>query len=111
METVWDTLRSYGGDAEGVEKRFAGDAELFEVCLAEFREDGDFEEVAEAIQAGDLRHAYECAHSLKGVSANLGLTPFYEVVSVLVESLRSGCCENVQQELAQVLSARETLPR
>lgn len=110
MESTWEMIRRYGGDAEGVERRFAGDDALFALCLEEFREDENFNDIAKAVAEGDTRRAFECAHSLKGVSANLGLTPFYDKVSVLTESLRRGACDNVSQELADVFEARKAIP-
>lgn len=39
--------------------------------------------------AGDLDGAFETAHALKGVYANLSLTPLYKLVYELTEQLRS----------------------
>ena len=52
-------------------------------------EETRYRSLDEKIGAGDLKGAFEDAHSLKGVLANLSLTPLYEVVSGIAELLRT----------------------
>ena len=40
--------------------------------------------------AKDVKAAFEAAHKLKGVSANMGITPVNDIVNDLVEELRAG---------------------
>lgn len=42
-----------------------------------------------AIEDKNYPRAFEAAHAIKGVSANLGLTPLYKATCALVEALRT----------------------
>lgn len=48
-----------------------------------------FDALRDAIAANDLDAAFEIAHSLKGILANLAITPLFEPVSEITELLRS----------------------
>ena len=37
-----------------------------------------------------MKSAFEAAHDLKGISANMGITPVYELIVGMVEVLRAG---------------------
>ncbi len=84
-----DALREYGADVdEGLMRCMNNEAfylRLVKMAVA----DNDMEALGQALQAGDLGRAFECAHSLKGVAANLSLTPIYGPVSEMTELLRS----------------------
>ena len=54
-----------------------------------FFQDESFQQLENALDAGDLKDAFAAAHTLKGVAGNMGLTPFYEAVCVIVERLRT----------------------
>lgn len=43
----------------------------------------------EAVEAGDLKSAFEAAHGLKGVLGNLSLTQRYDPVAEITELLRA----------------------
>ena len=48
------------------------------------------EKLGAALEAGDVKPAFEAAHSLKGVYANLSLTPVFDPMAELTEILRAG---------------------
>ena len=50
--------------------------------------DPNFDALKRAMDAGDARAAFEAAHALKGSVGNVSLTPLYEPVSALTETLR-----------------------
>ncbi|MBR0341899.1 MAG: Hpt domain-containing protein [Oscillospiraceae bacterium] len=51
--------------------------------------DDSFDQLKEAIEAGDLDRAFERAHAIKGVLGNVSLTNLFEPVSEMTELLRS----------------------
>ena len=57
-----------------------------------FPADKSLSELNKAINDGDYKAAFIAAHTLKGVSLNLGLTPISEISSDITEILRSGNC-------------------
>lgn len=70
-------------------ERVAQDEELFAECLDFFASDENFEQLGECLKTKKYAQAFEHAHALKGVAANLGLTPLYEPVSAISELLRN----------------------
>lgn len=48
-----------------------------------------FEKLGKALEENNLEDAFEQAHALKGVVGNLAITPIYEPLSDLTESLRA----------------------
>ena len=53
-----------------------------------FTEDKSFGNLEKALNEKDYKQAFEEAHTLKGVSANLSLTPLCEAICKVVEDLR-----------------------
>ena len=48
----------------------------------------NFQLLLPALQEKNYKNAFELCHSLKGVIGNLSLSPFYELICNLTESLR-----------------------
>lgn len=72
---------------EGV-SRFAGKTELYEKYLKKFVDDASFPQLQDAMEQENYPEAFRQAHTLKGVTGNLSLTPLFEALSPLVEALR-----------------------
>ena len=83
-------LEAYGADYETTLERFMGNEQLYLKILNMLFKDENLHKLGEAIGSGDMTSAFEAAHTLKGVAGNLGLTPLYNAVCVLVEPLRAG---------------------
>lgn len=82
-------LEECGADVETTLKRFMGKDELYLKFLGKFPADQNYANLGTNLEAGAYEEAYKCAHALKGVVGNLGLTPIFEKVSALVEELRN----------------------
>lgn len=82
-------LEESGADVEATLKRFMGKDELYLKFLGKFPADQNYANLGTHLEAGAFEEAYKCAHALKGVVGNLGLTPIFEKVSTLVEELRN----------------------
>lgn len=87
---MMNQLRLWGCDIDGALERVADDSELLISCMEMFREDPGFAALEEALKNKDYRAAFDAAHTIKGVAANLGITPLYEATCTLVEPLRRG---------------------
>lgn len=88
MTDLKTALTDYGADYGTTMARFLGDEALYLRLLDLFFRDDSVNQLGAALADGDLAAAFAAAHTLKGVSANMGLTPLYEAVCVLVEPLR-----------------------
>ena len=94
---------------EGALERFLDDKELYVTCLQTVSDDGNFEKLGVALEEGRVADAFDYAHTLKGVFANLGLTPMYTIVEKIVEPLRSGLTSDLKQPYEELLASREHL--
>ena len=88
MKQMLITLERYGVNFEQTLPRFVGDEDFYEECFLAFLPDENFALLENAVAAGEYEKAFQYAHTLKGVSGNLGLTHFYQAVSLLTEALR-----------------------
>lgn len=76
-----------GGDLETVRGRLLTD-ERIEKFAKIFLQDTSMQTLETALEAGDLAEAFRGAHTLKGVSRDLGFTPLYEAVAQLSDALK-----------------------
>lgn len=88
-ENFKSILEENGADVKTTLKRFMGNENMYMKFLKRFPEDPNYKNLGTSLEAGDYEEAFRCAHTLKGVSANLGLEPVQAAVSGLVEELRS----------------------
>lgn len=82
--------------------RFSGNEGLFRRFLLRFPSDGTFAKLQAAQAAGDLTGMENSAHTLKGVSANLGLGKLQTACDQLVQAIRRGDGAAVPGLYAQV---------
>ena len=88
-----DALRAYGANTDEALARCFGNEAFYLRLVGMVAKDEHFAAMDKAIAAGDARAAFEAAHALKGVLANLSLTPALEPVSKITEYLRAGQIE------------------
>lgn len=93
-------LEENGADVEATLKRFMGNDAIYIKFLGKFPGDPNYANLGANMESGNYEEAYKCAHALKGVVGNLGLTPIFENVSVLVEELRNKVNADVDAALA-----------
>lgn len=104
-----EELRNWGCDIDGALERFVGDEELYRTCLYTVLSDKAFEGLGEALRAGQVSEAFDYAHTLKGVLANMGLTPMYEVIVRMVEPLRVGKGDGLLPVYEELLQTKSVL--
>lgn len=100
IEKLYKKLEKWGCDVPGAKERFDYDDALFLTCIDLFLEDENFKKLNEKIKNNDYQESFDAAHTIKGVAANLGLTPIYDSVSDVVQELRAG---NLEASKALVL--------
>ncbi|WP_165171382.1 MULTISPECIES: Hpt domain-containing protein [unclassified Adlercreutzia] len=84
LETCYAMM---GGDLEGVRGRLRTDDRVAKF-VGMFPHDETFATLESALGAGSLPEAFRAAHTLKGVSRDLGFTPLFEVSDALANVLR-----------------------
>lgn len=88
MDQFKEILTNYGADYEDIMRRFLDDRDFYLRILKMLFEDSNFDLLKTSINELHLDIAFEASHALKGVSANLGLTPLYNSLCAIVEPLR-----------------------
>ena len=104
-DSLWEMLKEKGVNVDKALERLKGNKEAYKSFLVEFFEDPDFESLGEEIKAGNARNAFEYAHGLKGMAANLGLDAVHNELSTLVEILRPGGLDGADEAYAGVMEA------
>ncbi len=85
--------------------RMIGKEELLKKFLKKYPTDRSFGIFETAVASGDVEQIFRAAHTLKGVSANLGLKPIVDIITPLVESTRNGNIDNIEQEFQKISKA------
>lgn len=87
--TMEECYARMGADYTDVLRRL-GKEERIRRFLARLPEDESFPNLCRALEEGDGEEAFRAAHSLKGISMNLGLGALCRSTSALTEELRKG---------------------
>ena len=91
--TIEQCYELLGGSYASVLQRLMK-KERVEKFLMRVPADPTFEQLQTAFEAGEWNNAFTAAHTLKGISANMGLADLHEAADLLTESLRSGVSES-----------------
>lgn len=76
-----------GGDLEGVRGRLLTDERITKF-VGIFIEDTSFQTLIDSLESGAMDEAFRAAHTMKGISRDLGFTPLFEASSALSDALR-----------------------
>lgn len=109
MDGIFEELKEWGCDIDGAMARFLDDKELYLTCLDTVICDKAFGRLGMALAENEVKEAFDSAHTLKGVFANMGLTPMFRIVECLVEPLREGCIEDLMPDYHRLLDANDYL--
>lgn len=106
-----EALKDYGADIEATLERFMEDTELYEDCLRSFAKDENFFLLAQALNDENYVQAFDAAHTLKGVAANLGLTPLLNATGKIVEALRAKNYRDLNAQYQEIVTQYEVFKR
>lgn len=76
-------------DVEGALRRFSNNSSLYERFLSKFLADQNFDQIKTSMQTDDKETMLTAAHTLKGVTSNLGLNRLYHVSADMVNCIRA----------------------
>lgn len=85
--TIEETYKEIGGNYADVFSRLMKETFVVKFALM-YLKDASFDNLMKAVESGDIREEFQAAHSLKGVSANLGFESLRKAASDLTEQLR-----------------------
>lgn len=101
MTTMEACYAVIGGDLEGVRSRLLTD-ERIKKFLGIFLQDSSYTQLVNTLETGDLKEAFRAAHTIKGISRDLGLTPLFTSSAELADVLRPDAEGNPAGPLDQV---------
>ena len=102
-----DDLTAYGANVQDGLQRCMGMEDFYIRLVESVKGETGFDSLRAALEAGDFEAAFSSAHALKGILANLSLTPMLEPVSELTELLRPHEPIAYEELLGQVMDAHE----
>ncbi len=105
MNIILEELKKEGCDIDSAVRRCLGE-ELCLSCLKMVVNDENFEKLGEAIKNQNVKSAFEIAHSLKGITGNVGLTPLYRLIAEIVEPLRAGKCDGLDELYNKIIATK-----
>ena len=87
--TVQEFYEYIGADYSDVSHRFKNDSSIARFVKM-FPVDPSYDRLCSALESEDADTAFRAAHTLKGVSLNLGFSALYEAAFDMAEALRGG---------------------
>lgn len=102
-----EELQALGADTADALARFMGNRALYEKMLKKLPKVVDDTPVLEHAQSGDYENATSNAHSLKGVTGNLSLTPLYTNYTKIVDLYRGGESEQATKLLEETIPIQQ----
>ncbi|MBQ4486408.1 MAG: Hpt domain-containing protein [Oscillospiraceae bacterium] len=104
-----DSLREYGANVEEGLARCMGKEEFYLMLVKKAAEDEKLIQLEKLLAEKDLDGAFETAHALKGIAANLSLDPLTKPVSEMTELLRIRTDTDYSSLLAKTTEELERL--
>lgn len=98
-------MEENGADVETTLKRFMGKESMYMKYVMKFLDDENFDKIRESLKNRDYEAAFGGAHTLKGVTANLGLNPINAAASEMSELLRGKAAADVDTAKVEAVFA------
>lgn len=100
-------LEMLGVDIDETLERFVDNEGLYFRCLNKLIDDKNYENMNNAISEKNSQAAFEAAHALKGVTANLGLNKLYKEMKIITEVFRAGSIDFDSQNMEKIIECYE----
>lgn len=107
--TFQEALQAAGVDVETTLRRFGGNEGMLARFVKKFPQDPTYEALQHAVEASDYEAVEQCAHTLKGTSANLGFQALSNECAALVATVRESNYAQVTSDFARVSAVYEAL--
>ena len=104
-----ESLRAWGADTAAGMNRCMNNETFYLKMIEKAMQDPSYDSLKQAVESGDLSHAFEIAHALKGVTGNLALTPLDTPVREITELLRSRTETDYTPFLEEIITRKNEL--
>ena len=102
-------LKNLGVDIDEGLERFSGNSSLYARMMGKLPSSINDLEVMSAIEANDIEAAITKAHTIKGVTGNLSVTPLYTAYTQIVNELRAGNGAAAKEILEKILPLQKQI--
>lgn len=96
-----------GVDVESILDSFCNNDEAYINCLKKFINDQSYNRMLQGIEKSNATEAFEGAHSLKGISGNMGFAELYNETATITEVFRTGNLDYEVDNLDKLKQAYE----
>lgn len=110
MTEIKRQLIEWGADPDGAILRMMNDEGFYRQMLDKFAAEKELRVLGDVARRNP-REGFRIAHSLKGTSGMLGLTPLYDAVSDVVEDLRGETRDTLEEDLERFADQRKAYLR
>lgn len=107
--SLLDELQALGADIHDGLTRFVNNTALYEKMLKKFPGAAEGLPVLSNFESGDLDAALANAHTLKGMTGNLSLTPLYHAYTDIVALLREEKPAQAQEIMKGIVDKQEEM--
>ncbi|MDU5109457.1 MAG: Hpt domain-containing protein [Clostridium sp.] len=107
-------LKKIGVDIDGTISRLCNNVNLYKKLLNKFLEDKNFEMLINSLKNSDYKNIEIYAHTLKGLSGNLGFVELSKACAEMVESIRKeelDSLSNIEEKIKSQYMELTTLIR
>lgn len=103
-ESVRELMIESGFDYDNAVYRFLGNEQMYQKFLKKLLEDTCYEQIVQGLAKQSAADVFSAAHTLKGVAANLGITPVQQLASHITEATRDKADADVDFEQIEVMT-------
>ena len=107
--TMLEELKALGADTDDGLRRMMNNAAFYQKMLLKFVPSVEANPVMPFLESGDSEKAVANAHTLKGVTGNLSLTPLFKGYDEIVTALRAGDPASAKQKMTELLPVQEAI--
>lgn len=104
-----DQLKSLGIDLDGALQRFLGKKSIFEKMIKKLPKAVEDNPVQEFFEKKDYDKALANAHTLKGLTGNLSVTPLYEAYTEICDKIRGNDHDGAYEVFKNILPKQEEI--
>ncbi len=90
QQEVKNLLREATIDVDDALRRFNNNENLYKKCLGLFPQESTYDKLLEAFSMGNLENVRKEAHTMKGISSNLGIEKLTGVCTKVLAECKNG---------------------
>lgn len=107
--TLLEELAENGSDISDGLNRLMNNEQIYTKLLKKLPESIEKQEILPFIESGDIPTAIQNAHTIKGVTGNLSVTPLYTAYTEIVNLLRADKVDDAKKLYEETIPVQEKI--